>query len=418
MGAKARKPGKAKVRQSATAAGVSWVWAGTAMVVATAAAAAAFLLRGAAIGGPAASIVRVRLITNGARTDTVVEGDLSADLWGDDSGWRYYTTNGTRIEHFGELEPNSTVMGVEPGQHFHWPEYELGTRFEVSGLSTLKEGAKPVELEALSASPRLFYVHNFLTRKETAALISVAEDQSNPYSIRPSTTGHKSWTQGGEGETASTRTSLNGFDVNSPTAMAVKRRAFDLLRIPYDERLADGIQILRYKLKQAYIPHHDSFSFDTSQDFNWNPQAGGANRLATVLLYLSDEKGVEGGQTVFPLAPLPNVTSGSDGGSTQVTQMVAAAPKGEDQVSGLVAGTEAGQEGLFKPGEESWEAQLVKQCYTRLSVKPKRGDAVLFYSQHADGSMDGTSLHGGCPVLSGTKWAANVWVWSAPRFGM
>lgn len=24
-------------------------------------------------------------------------------------------------------------------------------------------------------------------------------------------------------------------------------------------------------------------------------------------------------------------------------------------------------------------------------------------------------LHGGCPVLKGTKWAANLWVWNAPR---
>ena len=39
-------------------------------------------------------------------------------------------------------------------------------------------------------------------------------------------------------------------------------------------------------------------------------------------------------------------------------------------------------------------------------------------SQKADGELDLYSEHAGCPVLNGTKWAANVWVWNAPRFGM
>lgn len=50
-----------------------------------------------------------------------------------------------------------------------------------------------------------------------------------------------------------------------------------------------------------------------------------------------------------------------------------------------------------------------------MSVKPLRAEAVLFYSQHPDGRVDLASLHGGCPVLEGTKWAANLWVWNGPR---
>lgn len=36
----------------------------------------------------------------------------------------------------------------------------------------------------------------------------------------------------------------------------------------------------------------------------------------------------------------------------------------------------------------------------------------MFYSQGADGSLDKMSLHGGCPVLKGLKWSANVWIWN------
>jgi hypothetical protein len=43
--------------------------------------------------------------------------------------------------------------------------------------------------------------------------------------------------------------------------------------------------------------------------------------------------------------------------------------------------------------------------------------AILFYSQHPDGVHDRKSLHGGCPVLKGTKWAANLWIWNRVRLG-
>lgn len=63
--------------------------------------------------------------------------------------------------------------------------------------------------------------------------------------------------------------------------------------------------------------------------------------------------------------------------------------------------------------EGSWEEKMVATCRSRFSLRPHRGRAVLFYSQHPDGSEDKKSKHGGCPVLDGTKWAANLWVWNA-----
>jgi len=45
----------------------------------------------------------------------------------------------------------------------------------------------------------------------------------------------------------------------------------------------------------------------------------------------------------------------------------------------------------------------VANCRTRLAVRPHSSRAVLFYSQHPDGSVDDSSLHGGCPVIKGEK---------------
>ena len=50
-------------------------------------------------------------------------------------------------------------------------------------------------------------------------------------------------------------------------------------------------------------------------------------------------------------------------------------------------------------------------------VKPKQGDALLFWSQHWNGTLDQRSLHGGCPVIKGQKWAMTKWLRSQCFFG-
>eukprot|EP00798_Chlamydomonas_sp_ICE-L_P011643 gene11643-34352_t len=50
-----------------------------------------------------------------------------------------------------------------------------------------------------------------------------------------------------------------------------------------------------------------------------------------------------------------------------------------------------------------------------LHVKPKRGDAVLFWSATPGGKTeDPLSWHGSCPVTKGSKWAATIWVHASP----
>ena len=44
------------------------------------------------------------------------------------------------------------------------------------------------------------------------------------------------------------------------------------------------------------------------------------------------------------------------------------------------------------------------------AVKPRKGDALLFFSLHPDATTDARSLHGSCPVIEGEKWSATKWI--------
>jgi prolyl 4-hydroxylase len=46
----------------------------------------------------------------------------------------------------------------------------------------------------------------------------------------------------------------------------------------------------------------------------------------------------------------------------------------------------------------------------KVSITPKKGDAVLFYNVTPTGEVDSKSLHGGSPVLGGEKWIITKWI--------
>merc|ERR1711907_606082 len=102
-------------------------------------------------------------------------------------------------------------------------------------------------------------------------------------------------------------------------------------------------------------------------DPNWQ---SGVNRMITVFFYLSDVE--EGGHTAFPYGP-----------------------------------NEAGK-------YDTTPVYDYSKCDRGLLVPPKKGDAIIFYSMHAEnhmtGNLDAGSLHGGCDVIRGNKWSANYWI--------
>ncbi|KAL8528284.1 hypothetical protein ACS0TY_005911 [Phlomoides rotata] len=119
---------------------------------------------------------------------------------------------------------------------------------------------------------------------------------------------------------------------------------------------AEAMQILHYEHGQKYEPHFDYFADP------YNIQVGG-HRIATVVMYLSHVK--KGGETVFP-----------------------SAAKADDS-------------------DDEWS-----DCAKRgkAAVKPRKGDALLFFSLHPNATTDPSSLHGSCPVIEGEKWSATKWI--------
>lgn len=119
--------------------------------------------------------------------------------------------------------------------------------------------------------------------------------------------------------------------------------------------------MLRYRNGAHYDSHMDTFD---PKEFGEQP----SQRMATVLVYLSDVE--EGGETIF---------------------------KREGK----------GNAGLAVNDYKACEPHAFK-------YRPRKGDALLFFSLTPDLKIDPRSLHGGCPVKRGVKWVATKWVHEKP----
>ncbi|KAL8143193.1 hypothetical protein V2J09_016225 [Rumex salicifolius] len=173
-------------------------------------------------------------------------------------------------------------------------------------------------IEFVSWEPRAFVYHNFLSKEECKYLIDVA----TPHMQKARTSSGAFLTRG-----------------QDKIISNIEKRIADWTFIPADH--GEGLHVLHYKVGQKYDAHFDYFAD------NYNTKIGG-QRMATVLIYLSDVE--EGGETVFPNAK---------GNHSAVPYW--------DELSQCAKGG--------------------------LSVKPKMGDALLFWSMKPDATLDPLSLH-------------------------
>ena len=67
---------------------------------------------------------------------------------------------------------------------------------------------------------------------------------------------------------------------------------------------------------------------------------------------------------------------------------------------------------------KNYSVTLNEKCReANLLIKPRKGTAVMWYNHLLEydgatymGAIDWLSLHGGCDVIEGVKWIANVWL--------
>ncbi|XP_004287769.1 PREDICTED: probable prolyl 4-hydroxylase 10 [Fragaria vesca subsp. vesca] len=205
-------------------------------------------------------------------------------------------------------------------------------------------------VEAISWEPRAFVYHNFLTQQECDYLIDLAKPHMEKSTVVDSETG--------KSKDSRVRTSSGTFLSRGRDKVIrnIERKIANFTFLPVEH--GEGLQILHYEVGQKYEPHFDYF-----QD-EYNTRNGG-QRMATILMYLSDVE--EGGETVFPNAK-GNISS------------------------------------------VPWWDELSECGKKGLSVKPKMGDALLFWSMNPDATLDPSSLHGGCPVIRGNKWSSTKWI--------
>ena len=241
-------------------------------------------------------------------------------------------------------------------------------------------------VQQLSWSPRAQVYHNFLTPEECAHLVGLAKSKMRLASVVDRKTGVR--------KASEVRTSTGYFLTRGADDVVsrIEERIAAFAMIPVDH--GEGMQILKYEPGQKYDPHFDYFT-DTE-----NCKHGG-QRVATVILYLSDVE--KGGETVFPTGEF--LDDGYRAGNFY----------GDDESNRNAKGNAKSNAKSNADSKSTTKDSKTSHCaQNKLHVKPRRGDALLFWSVDPTGRDDSKSLHGGCAVEIGDKWTATKWIRHGP----
>ena len=217
--------------------------------------------------------------------------------------------------------------------------------------------ARGAWVEHVSFKPQAKVFHRFLSVEECDALKAQAEPAMKRSTVVDSVTG--------EVKTDPIRTSYQTFLVRRSSEMVIKvdERIARAVGLPWYH--GEDMQVLRYGIGQQYDTHQDVG--EVSSKSGAQLASSGGHRAITCLLYFTDVE--EGGETVFPISEWAD----------------------EEMKEGLAGSfSKCGSQGV--------------------AVKPRKGDALLFFSLDENERVDTTSLHAGCPVIEGNKWSATKWM--------
>mmetsp|Transcript_2454 Transcript_2454/g.4559 ORF Transcript_2454/g.4559 Transcript_2454/m.4559 type:complete len:420 (+) Transcript_2454:31-1290(+) len=253
-------------------------------------------------------------------------------------------------------DASGMVLAFEGGS-FLWPGIEVG--FNRTVTLPLQPEAIRLTITTRSLLPLVVEISSFIEPSECEHIIQKALPHVQRSSVK-----HMDHDVGKPD--ANWRTSSTYFmasDDDILRRLDTRVSALTLIKKSHQEHA----QILRYEKGEQYVAHHDYFdvsAYANNRDIQRMTNKGLFNRLATVFFYLSDVEA--GGQTNFPRAG-----------------------------------------GLPQP-------RNFGDCSEGVSIMPRQGRIMIFYSQFPSGKMDPDSLHGGCAVEKGTKWSANKWIWNKP----
>ncbi|AEE77452.1 putative prolyl 4-hydroxylase 6 [Arabidopsis thaliana] len=228
--------------------------------------------------------------------------------------------------------------------------FSLSLLLIFSQISSFSFSVDPTRITQLSWTPRAFLYKGFLSDEECDHLIKLAKGKLEKSMVVADV-------DSGESEDSEVRTSSGMFLTKRQDDIVANVEAKLAAWTFLPEENGEALQILHYENGQKYDPHFDYFYDKKALEL-------GGHRIATVLMYLSNV--TKGGETVFP---------NWKGKTPQLK-------------------------------DDSW-SKCAKQGY---AVKPRKGDALLFFNLHLNGTTDPNSLHGSCPVIEGEKWSATRWI--------
>lgn len=198
---------------------------------------------------------------------------------------------------------------------------------------------RTVTVRLVVKSPRIILLDGFLSDDECEEVKRI----TTPLLTRSTVVAER-----GGSVVSDVRTSMSASlkPEQTPLVLRVEQRIEDLTGIPRAH--GEPIEVLRYALQQEYQPHFDFF--DPAVEGETRQMGAGGQRVATVIMYLSDVRA--GGETAFPRLGI--------------------------------------------------------------ELTPKKGSALFFSYATSPTDTDYRSLHAGRPVLSGDKWIATKWLRQFP----
>lgn len=210
-------------------------------------------------------------------------------------------------------------------------------------------------INCISERPLLFQLPNFISIDDCEHIMSRATNQLE-----------KSFVMGGNNETNEPyRSSFNAWLSRDIVLEKILKKLEVVTNVPISYLLqkTEELQVVKYENQGQFKLHHDSSNFHP--------------RFFTLLLYLNDlADDNSGGETYFPFA-------------------------GKDR------SFDYSIEDAISKGFTTYEENKNVGTY----VKPKQGDAILFFNYNINGEIDTSAVHAGLPLQSThDKWIANYWI--------